>query len=605
MFAWSGLKRGGGAAADAEAILKALSRSQATIEFGTDGTILGANGNFLATMGYELAEIVGQHHRIFVEPAIASGRDYAEFWAALHRGEFRSAEFRRLGKGGREVWIRASYNPVCGPDGRPYKIIKVATDVTAEKLHAADMEGQIAAIHKSQAVIEFTPTGEILSANQNFLEAMGYRLEDIRGRHHEMFVSRDQAQSPAYREFWARLGRGEYQAAEYKRIGKGGREVWIQATYNPILDLNGRVLKVVKYATDVTARKQAVDQLGKCLAKLADGDLSAGIKQSFAGELDEVRLALNHTVARISEIVGQLRQTSGALRGTTADILAGAGDLSERTHRQAGAIAATTGTIERLSATVVDNAQRAATANTKSQAVLQLAEQGGEVMRRANAAMDRISTSSSRISNIIGMIDDIAFQTNLLALNASVEAARAGDAGKGFAVVAIEVRRLAQSAASASSEVKHLIEQSGTEVKGGSLLVGEAADKLVGMLGAVEENGALIEAIARATQEQSQAISEATAAVRAMDEMTHQNAALVEQVNASIAQTEEQARDLDMLVEHFVIDEAPRAAPPVPASARPVRPEPAPARAKSAGPRAAAARYLVQPGATGDGWSEF
>jgi methyl-accepting chemotaxis protein len=334
--------------------------------------------------------------------------------------------------------------------------------------------------------------------------------------------------------------------------------VWIQATYNPILDPAGRVVKVVKYATDITTRKQAVDLLGQSLAKLAEGDLRASIGTRFPGELDDVRTALNHTVKRFGEIVAQLRVTSSMLRTATTEILSGANDLSDRTSRQTAAIEEASAAMEQLSSTVAGNAKRAETANAQSRAMLGAARGSGEVMHSANAAMERIATSSGKISNIIGMIDDIAFQTNLLALNASVEAARAGDAGKGFAVVAVEVRRLAQSAATASSEVKALIEQSAGEVKTGSQLVSDAAGRIAGMLKAVSDNGQLVEEIASAGEAQSTAIGEVTTSVRAMDEMTQQNAALVEEINASIEQTEAQAAELDGLVAQFVMDETAR-----------------------------------------------
>ncbi len=553
MFGLFGARTSGGPS-DHAAVLAAVSRSQAMIEFTPDGTILTANANFLAATGYELAEIVGRHHSMFVSPAETGGDAYREFWQRLGQGEYQSGEFLRLGKGGREIWIQASYNPIPGRDGKLERVVKFATDISTRKQQAADWEGQLAAISRSQAVIEFTPTGEVLTANDNFCAALGYSLDEIVGRHHEMFVPRDYARMAEYREFWERLGRGEYEAAEFRRIGKGGREVWIQATYNPIFDHAGRTIKVVKYATDVTARRQAVEVLGSSLARLAGGDLTVAIDTAFPGELDQLRTAFNNTAAQFGAIVAQLRQTSRALRLATSEILSGANDLAERTTRQGATVEETSAAMEQLSTTVADNAKRAEVANAKSSAVLTAAAQGGQVMREANDAMERISSSSGKISNIIGMIDDIAFQTNLLALNASVEAARAGDAGKGFAVVAVEVRRLAQSAAGASAEVKALIEQSANEVGSGSRLVSAAADKLASMLAAVEENSQLVRGIADATQEQASAIAQFGTAVRQIDEMTQHNAALVEQINASIEQTEGQAGELDRVVDRFVID---------------------------------------------------
>ncbi|HTP38308.1 MAG TPA: methyl-accepting chemotaxis protein [Steroidobacteraceae bacterium] len=235
----------------------AINRSQAVIEFSLDGTILRANDNFLNAMGYSLEEVVGHHHSMFVDPAYATSAEYRQFWAQLGRGEYDAGQYRRVAKGGREVWIQASYNPILDVRGKPTKVVKFATDITAAKLQAADFEGQLAAVNKAQAVIEFKLDGTILSANENFCRTMGYSAEELRGRHHSLFVDPAYAQSAEYQAFWAKLGRGEYDAGQYRRLGKGGREVWIQASYNPIMDMNGKPFKVVKYATDITVQRQA------------------------------------------------------------------------------------------------------------------------------------------------------------------------------------------------------------------------------------------------------------------------------------------------------------------------------------------------------------
>ena len=240
---------------EAEAKLAALSRSLAVIEFGLDGVILDANANFLAVMGYGRDEVVGRHHSIFVEPSYAANPAYRAFWDELRAGTYKVAEYKRLAKDGREVWIQASYNPILGPDGHPTKVVKFASDVTPAKLANANYEGQIDAIRKSQAVVEFDLDGTVLAANENFLQVMGYRAEEVVGRHHRQFMPAGEADSEAYRAFWAGLKRGEYIAGEFKRLAKGGREVWIQASYNPILDVNGRPCKVVKFASDVTETK--------------------------------------------------------------------------------------------------------------------------------------------------------------------------------------------------------------------------------------------------------------------------------------------------------------------------------------------------------------
>jgi methyl-accepting chemotaxis protein len=548
---------------DERAKVDAIMRSQAVIEFQLDGTILSANENFLGALGYRLDEIVGKHHRMFVDPDDAKSAAYKQFWSDLAAGKFQSAAYKRIAKGGREIWIQATYNPVLDKAGKPIKVIKFATDITEQTNRAADHEAQIAAISRVQAVIEFNLDGSVRNANENFLQTVGYGLTEIVGKHHSMFCDPGYAKSPEYKQFWERLRAGEYVAAEFQRFGKGGREVWIQASYNPVLDARGKPVKVIKFATDITARKRderICGELTSSLTKMAEGDLTGRIDTQFSGQFEQLRLAFNQSLMRLTDIVVSLRGTSRALKTATSEILSGANDLSERTTRQAATIEQTSASVEQLSAVVLDNAKRAATASQKARDVSSNATQGGAVMKDANGAMAAIELSSGKISNIIGMIDDIAFQTNLLALNASVEAARAGDAGKGFAVVAVEVRRLAQSAADASNDVKALIEASAKEVSTGSRLVGQAAEKLLDILNGAQESSALIDSIAQANQAQSSSLDEVSIAVRQMDEMTQHNAALVEQTNAAIEQTEAQASELDVIVDVFkMADSAPSA----------------------------------------------
>ena len=281
-----------------------------------DGTIITANENFLKTMGYSLAEIQGKHHSMFVEPAMRESAEYREFWAKLNRGEYSAAEYKRIGKGGKEVWILASYNPILDERKKPFKVVKFATDVTEQKLSTANLAGQIAAIGKSQAVIEFNMDGTIITANENFLGAMGYTLDEIRGRHHSMFVESSEREGAGYREFWARLNRGEYQAAEYKRIGKGGKEVWIQASYNPILDLNNKPYKVVKYATDVT--QQVLVRMGNERVRSMMDSVAAGAEELNASvrEISEAMVKSKETasdaVQRVENADGQAKRLSSA-----------------------------------------------------------------------------------------------------------------------------------------------------------------------------------------------------------------------------------------------------------------------------------------------------
>lgn len=430
---------------------------------------------------------------------------------------------------------------------------KAALDAQARQhlAEAADHTGQLQAISRSQLVVEFNLDGTVTSANENFLNLLGYRLTDIVGQANALFLFDADPKSQSYKQFWLDLAGGEFKSGEYRRRTRAGSEVWIQSTFTPICDAEGHAYKIVQFATDVTARKQSVAALGAGLKRLADGDLTSGIATPFPPEFEDLRQALNSTIERFADVMLQLQTTARSLRMAGGELLSGANDLSDRTTRQAATIEQTSASMESLASTVIENAARAEEAATQTASVATVAEQSGAVMSAATEAMQRITHSSSQIANIIGLIDDIAFQTNLLALNASVEAARAGEAGKGFAVVAVEVRRLAQSTAQASSEVKQLVQKSGSEVKSGEELVGAAGTKLMQMLGVMQQNTALVASIARASRDQAVSIREVTSAIHTLDEVTQHNAALVQETHAAIEQTEAQTQALDRIVDVF------------------------------------------------------
>jgi methyl-accepting chemotaxis protein len=690
--------------------LAAMDRSQAVIEFSLDGKILNANANFLNTLGYTLDEIKGKHHSMFVDPAERSSPEYRAFWDKLGRGEFDAAKYKRIAKGGREIWIQASYNPIMDESGKPFKVVKFATDITEQEngarealfksaafgqssvammmvdrdfkvtyvndstkkllnanaaafrtfwpnfdpdkiigacidmfhknpahqrqllsdpsrlpyrtdISIGDLKfslnvgaifdarrnyvgntlewenvtdtrsnaGMLAALRRSQAVIEFTLEGKVTDANDNFLRALGYSLNEIRGQHHSMFVDPTERATPDYRAFWEKLGRGEFDSGQYKRIAKGGREIWIQASYNPILDGNGKPFKVVKFATDITGDKEMEAEIGTLVHKAVAGDFSHRISLTGkSGSLLKVAELMNSLSANISKVISDIKVAARDVSEASAEISASTTDLSQRTEEQAASLEETSASMEEISATVKKNAENAAQANQSAAATREVAGRGGEVVSKAIEAMARIEQSSLKISDIIGVIDEIARQTNLLALNAAVEAARAGEAGRGFAVVASEVRSLAQRSSQAAKDIKDLITNSNSQVKEGVDLVNRAGKALSEIVDSIKSVAEVISEITDASVQQSSGIEQINVALTKMDEVTQQNSALVEE-NAATAKTlEEQAGAMNELVAAFKVDDQAQAS-------APRRAEPRPSissqkhHAPGSGPRAASA----------------
>jgi methyl-accepting chemotaxis protein len=496
--------------ADLRGRTAAIAKSQALIEFELDGTIITANDKFLGAVGYGLEEIKGKHHRMLCDPAYAVSPEYRQFWAKLARGEYDEGQYRCFGKGGREVWLQATYNPILDTAGKAFKVLKVCADITAQKQQAADVAGKLEAIDKVQAIIELDLDGTVLTANQNFLRVLGYALEEIRGKHHRMFVAPEVVASVEYARFWEKLRRGQHDAGEHRRIGKGGCEVWLQASYSPVFDSNGQLVKIVEFATDITEQKRNAQQL--------------------------------------AALVEKVRGASAEMTGSAKDIADGNTSLSQRVEEQAASLEETASSMEQMTATVKQNSDNAAEATRLATAARESAEDGGAVVAQAVEAMKAISAASLRIGDIIGVIDDIAFQTNLLALNAAVEAARAGEQGRGFAVVASEVRSLAGRSASAAKEIKTLIQDSGNKVADGSSLVSQSGESLLAIITSVKKVTDIVGEIAAASGEQSRGIDQIARAVTQMNDVMQQNAALVEHATAASESIFQQTRDLMLAV---------------------------------------------------------
>ncbi|QCM13949.1 PAS domain S-box protein (plasmid) [Agrobacterium tumefaciens] len=535
---------------DAKAVISALSRSLAIIEFDLAGIVIDANENLCRTLGYDFSEIVGKHHRLFVYPEDAASADYQALWEGLRGGRFDKRQYRRLGKGGREIWIEASYNPVFRR-GKPYKVVKFATDITAIRQKALDDAGKLEALSRSQAVIEFLPDGTVITANDNFLSAMGYKLDEIVGKHHSTFCDAQYARSSEYAAFWTRLRSGEFTSGEVMRVARGGRKIYIQATYNPIFGLNGAVAKVVKFATDVTGRVGNVIELGKGLQAMTAGDLSGEIDAQFIPSIEPLRVDFNEMVSRLRSIVGGVRDNSATIAAGAAKISVAVADLSKRTEKQAASVKETAAALGQITHAVSDTSQRADQAGRIVSETRGEAQKSGEVVKDAVSAMGAIERSSKEIANIIGVIDEIAFQTNLLALNAGVEAARAGEAGRGFAVVAQEVRELAQRTATAAKEIKALITISGEEVRKGVGIVDETGRSLERIVLRVQEINDNVGAIVESSREQAVGLRGISAAVNAMDQATQLNSQMVEESNDASHSLAKDAEALFSLISQF------------------------------------------------------
>ncbi|MCM5558372.1 PAS domain-containing methyl-accepting chemotaxis protein [Pleomorphomonas sp. JP5] len=468
------------------AVLAALDRSLAVIEFDPTGKILTANANFLKVMGYELSEIVGKHHSMFVDPKEVQTPAYTAFWRDLQAGRYMSAEFRRIAKGGRSVWIQGTYNPLLDKSGKVYRVVKFATDVTDRKLEDVKVQGEIAAINRAQAVISFEPDGTIIEANENFEKALGYKTADIVGKHHSMFVTPEERNSPSYKKFWEDLRAGQFKSDEFHRVGKGGRDVFLQATYNPIFDGTGQLVRVTKFATDITAvmerrrkRQAAQTEINRELAEVAD------------------------MIARSNAEAAGANSTAGITASNVQSVAAGA---------------------EELVSSVGEISRQVSVALSVSQDAVTQAESATQVV-------SGLATAAQKIDQVVELINTIAGQTNLLALNATIEAARAGEMGKGFAVVAQEVKQLAAQTSKATEEIA-------SEIAAVQTISSKAVQSIDGITAIITRINDISSSIAAAVEEQA-------AVTQNMSGSMHTAASGVEDIAKALADISSSTQSID------------------------------------------------------------
>jgi len=489
-------------------------------------------------------------------------------------------------------------------------------DQIARDQRFEDLDAKFAAIGRSQAIIEFQPDGTILWANDNFLGALGYGLNEIVGKHHRMFVDKAERESAAYEEFWRQLRSGQFSAQIFRRINKAGGEIYIQASYNPVLDGAGKTIKVIKLAVDVTRQEQerirmeaervereaeqskVVTALAASLKALSNGDLTTRITERFPESYEVLRADFNGALDAMENAIQSVAEAVHGMKSGSVEIASASNDLSRRTEQQAASLEETAAALDEITSQVTRGAAGAKQAAATAADTREDAARSGAVMNEAVAAMREIETGANKISQIISVIDEIAFQTNLLALNAGVEAARAGEAGRGFAVVAQEVRALAQRSADAAKEIKGLISESAQQVQRGARLVGDTGAALTGIVSKVAEIDTLIAEIATSAQEQSTGLTEVNSAVNNMDQVTQQNAAMVEESSAAAAKLQDESAGLAQLIGRFRVSNA---------GPTPVTTRHTPQARPVAAQQARVAKHFARGGAAPktDTWDEF
>ena len=523
-----------------------------------EGFIEYVNPGFTRMTGYSEAEVLGKKPGSFLQGPETDPDAVRRIGEALAAREAFYEEILNYTKDGESYWISLAINPVFTEDGNVDKFISIQANIDATKLAALEYNYKLEAIDRTNVVVEMDLDGSIQRVNQNFLQSFSMQSDQtLLGQRFDTLF----ADASEHAQLWANLAAKQSAAGEYEMADQTGRSVWLAGSFNPIVNLQGDVVKVAFYGNDVTARTQEQQTIEQVLGEsrrvmeaIAQGDLTQQVEGEYTDEFERLQTAINDCNQRLMELVGNIHSSSRSINENSSSVASGNSDLSHRTEEQATSLQETSASMDQMTETVRTNAENSKRADQLAEAARTKAAAGGGVVADAVNAMNEIYASSKQISDIIGVIDEIAFQTNLLALNAAVEAARAGEQGRGFAVVASEVRNLAQRSAESAKEIKALINDSVVKVEEGSRLVNDSGDMLNEIVDSVGEVSDLITQIAQASEEQATGIEEVNVAVTKMEQMTQQNAALCEEVAASSEDMSKDAYSLIQLIDFFSVE---------------------------------------------------